>query len=62
MLTEMKWSSINQLSIPTRLEQALKAIHIKDHPLASLLTMKENNCYTLRTRKSQFQLSLPPDQ
>jgi len=59
MLAEMNWSSINQLSIQTRSEQAWKAIHIKDHPLASLSKMKENNCHTLRTRKSQFQQSIP---
>ena len=59
MHTEMNLFSINQLSIQTRLEQAWKAIHIKDHPLASLFTMKENNCYTLRSRKNQLQLSLP---
>ena len=59
MLAEMNWSSINQLSIQTRLEQAWKAIHIKDHPLASLFKMKENNGYTLRNRESQFQQSIP---
>ena len=59
MLTKMNWSSLNQLSIQTRLEQAWKAINIKDHPLASLFIMKENNGYTLRTRKNQLQLSFP---
>ena len=56
MLKELSWSSLNQLSIQTRLEQAWKAIHNKGHPLASLFIMKENNGYTLRTRKNQLQL------
>ena len=59
MLKELNWPSLNQLSIQTRLEQAWKAINIKDHPLASLFIMKENNGYTLRTRKNQLQLSFP---
>ena len=31
MLAELNWPSINQLSIQTRLEQAWKAVNIKDH-------------------------------
>ena len=54
MLAERKWPSINQLSIHTRLEQAWKAVNIKDHPLASLFTMKETNCYTLTISLNQF--------
>ena len=59
MLAELNWPSINQLSIQTRLEQAWKAINIKDHPLASLFTMKESCCYNLRSSRNQFQISYP---